>query len=144
MFVLPTMRDRAKRSMRRRGRRAPTERLGVRAVESVSSLHDVFRAAHPVATRKEGTVHLFTGRTGGRRIDWILASAHFQTIASEIDRTRGAQRLPIGPLPRDCDAPNCRRHGTATAGGAARIAQLYCCRNWRLEDDVQEAVKQFA
>ena len=55
----------------------------------VSSLHDVFRAAHPVATRKEGTVHLFTGRTGGQRIDWILASAHFQTIASEIDRTRG-------------------------------------------------------
>jgi len=76
MFVLPTMRDRAKPSMRRRGRRAPTERLDV-------------RAAHPVATRKEGTVHLFTGRTGGRRIDWILASAHFQTIASEIDRTRG-------------------------------------------------------
>jgi endonuclease/exonuclease/phosphatase family metal-dependent hydrolase len=59
----------------------------------VSSLHDVFRAAHPVA-RKEGTVHLFTGRTGGRRIDWILASAHFQTIASEIDRTRGPSGFP--------------------------------------------------
>jgi endonuclease/exonuclease/phosphatase family metal-dependent hydrolase len=55
----------------------------------VSSVHDVFRAAHPVATRKEGTVHLFTGRTGGQRIDWILASAHFKTIACEIDRTRG-------------------------------------------------------
>jgi hypothetical protein len=55
----------------------------------VSSLHDVFRAAHSVATRKEGTVHLFTGPTGGRRIEWILASAHFQTIASEIDRARG-------------------------------------------------------
>src|SRR4029077_11424317 len=34
MFVLPTMRDRAKRSMRRRGGRAPTERLGVRATET--------------------------------------------------------------------------------------------------------------
>jgi len=56
----------------------------------VSSLHDVFRAAYPVATRKEGTVHLFTGRT----IDWILASAHFQTIASEIDRTRGPSGFP--------------------------------------------------
>jgi hypothetical protein len=31
----------------------------------VSSLHDVFRAAHSVATRKEGTVHFFTGLTGG-------------------------------------------------------------------------------
>ena len=75
--------------MRRRGRRAPTERLVSAQPRPVSSLHDVFRAAHPVATRKEGTVHLFTERTGGRRIDWILASAHFQTIASEIDRTRG-------------------------------------------------------
>jgi hypothetical protein len=35
----------------------------------VSSPHDVSRATYPVATRKEGTVHLFTGRTGGRRID---------------------------------------------------------------------------
>jgi hypothetical protein len=52
----------------------------------VSSLHDVFRAALHVATRKEGTV--FAGRTRRRRIDCILASAHFQTIASEIDRTR--------------------------------------------------------
>ena len=34
MFVLPAMLDWAKRSMRRRGRRAPTERLGARAVET--------------------------------------------------------------------------------------------------------------
>ena len=88
MFVLPTMRDRAKRSMRRRGGERPRRGWVSAQPRPVSSLHDVFRA-HPVATRKEGTVHLFTGRTGGRRIDWILASAHFQTIASEIDRTRG-------------------------------------------------------
>jgi hypothetical protein len=130
MFVLPAMRDRAKRSMRRRGGGEHPRRGWVFAQSRpVSSLHDVFRAAHPFATRKEGTVHLFTGRTGGRRIDWILASAHFQTIASEIDRTRGPSGFPLGLLPRDCDAPNCRRHGTATARGAARIAQLYCCRN---------------
>src|SRR6476620_4427170 len=43
----------------------------------VSSPHDLSRATHPVATRKEGTVHLFTGRTGGRRIDWILARRTF-------------------------------------------------------------------
>jgi endonuclease/exonuclease/phosphatase family metal-dependent hydrolase len=60
----------------------------------VSSPHDVSRATYPVATRKEGTVHLFTGRTGGRRIDWILASAHFKAIACEIDRTRGPSGFP--------------------------------------------------
>ena len=65
----------------------------------MSSPHDVFRAAHSVATRKKGTVHLFTGRTGGRRIDWILASAHFQTIASEIDHTRGPGGYPSDHFP---------------------------------------------
>jgi endonuclease/exonuclease/phosphatase family metal-dependent hydrolase len=53
-----------------------------------SSLHDAFRAAHPVAARGEGTVHFFTGWRGGPRMDWILASAHFQTIAADIDHTR--------------------------------------------------------
>ncbi len=64
-----------------------------------ASLHDVFRAALPVATRKEGTVHFFTGWTGGRRMDWILASTHFETIAAEIDHTRGARRYPSDHFP---------------------------------------------
>ena len=88
-----------------------------------SSLHDVFRAAHPVATREEGTVHFFTGWRGGRRMDWILASSHFQTIDADIDHTRGPARLPIGPLPRHRDATRPRRHCTAAAGDAARIAE---------------------
>jgi hypothetical protein len=65
MFVLPAMRDRAKRSMRRRGGERPRRGWVSAHSRPVSSPHDVFRAAHPVATRKEGTVHLFTGRTYG-------------------------------------------------------------------------------
>ncbi|MEA3210861.1 MAG: hypothetical protein QOE70_3918 [Chthoniobacter sp.] len=64
-----------------------------------SSLHDVFRDAHPVITRREGTVHFFTGRTGGRRMDWILASSHFQTIDAGIDRTRGTSGYPSDHFP---------------------------------------------
>ncbi len=66
---------------------------------TASSPHDVFRVAHPVATPNEGTFHLFTGWTGGRRIDWILASRHFQTIAAEIDRTRGPCGYPSDHFP---------------------------------------------
>ncbi len=64
-----------------------------------SALHDVFRTAQPVATRQEGTVHFFTGWRGGRRMDWILASAHFQTIASEIDHMRGPGCYPSDHFP---------------------------------------------
>ncbi len=86
---------------------------------AAASLHDVFRAAHPAAMRDEGTVHFFTGWRGGRRMDWILASSHFQTIDAEIDHTRGPERLPIGSLPGDRDAPRPRRHSTAAARNAA-------------------------
>jgi hypothetical protein len=58
-----------------------------------------FRVAHPVATRDEGTVHFFTGRRGGRRMDWILASSYFQTIDAEIDHTRGSGGYPSDHFP---------------------------------------------
>jgi endonuclease/exonuclease/phosphatase family metal-dependent hydrolase len=64
-----------------------------------ASLHDAFRATHPIATRKEGTVHFFTGWRGGRRIDWILASSHFQTPYAEIDHTRGPRGYPSDHFP---------------------------------------------
>ena len=64
-----------------------------------SSPQDVSRVAHPVARRNEGTSHLFTGWTGGRRIDWILTSPHFQTIIAEIDRTRGPCGYPSDHFP---------------------------------------------
>ena len=66
---------------------------------ATSSLHDVFRDAHPVATRDEGTVHFFTGWRGGPRMDWILASSHFQTIDAEIDHSRGTGGYPSDHFP---------------------------------------------
>ena len=63
------------------------------------SLHDVFRAAHPTPSRKEGTVHFFTGWRGGPRMDWILANTHFQTIDADIDRSRGPHGFPSDHFP---------------------------------------------
>jgi endonuclease/exonuclease/phosphatase family metal-dependent hydrolase len=77
----------------------PYRTLLAKPSPTASPPHDVFRLAHPVATRNEGTFHLFTGWTGGRRIDWILASRHFQTIAAEIDRTRGPCGYPSDHFP---------------------------------------------
>jgi endonuclease/exonuclease/phosphatase family metal-dependent hydrolase len=62
-------------------------------------LTDAFRAAHPVVGRDEGTFHFFTGWTGGRRIDWILVSGHFQIIDAEIDHSRGATGYPSDHFP---------------------------------------------
>ena len=78
---------------------APYRTLVAGKQPPASSLHDVFRAAHPTVTREEGTAHFFTGWGGGRRMDWILASAHFQTIAAEIDRTRGPCGYPSDHFP---------------------------------------------
>ncbi len=64
-----------------------------------ASLHDAFRAAHPVAARGEGTVHFFTGWRGGRRMDWILATSHFRVSECEIDRTRGPHGYPSDHFP---------------------------------------------
>ena len=64
-----------------------------------ATLHDVFRAAHPIPTRQEGTVHFFTGWRGGQRMDWILASTHFVTRAAEIDHTRGPHGYPSDHFP---------------------------------------------
>lgn len=66
---------------------------------AASSLHDVFRGVHPVATHDEGTVHFFTGRTGGQHIDWILATSHFRIIDAEIDHTRGPHGYPSDHFP---------------------------------------------
>ena len=78
---------------------APYQTLVAEQPKSSATLHDVFRTANPVATRKEGTVHFFTGRHGGRRMDWILASAHFQAIDAGIDRTRGLTGYPSDHFP---------------------------------------------
>jgi endonuclease/exonuclease/phosphatase family metal-dependent hydrolase len=78
---------------------APYRTLLAEQSPPASSLHDVFRAAHPVATLGEGTVHFFTGWRCGPRIDWILASTHFQTIAAHIDHIRGTRGYPSDHFP---------------------------------------------
>lgn len=78
---------------------APYRTLLAAQKPPAASLHDVFRAAHPVAARREGTAHFFTGWTGGQRMDWILASPQFETIACNIDRTRGPHGYPSDHFP---------------------------------------------
>ena len=95
---------------------------------AASSLHDVFRAAHPVATRDEGTVHFFTGWRGGRRMDWILASAHFETIAAGDRPHPRSRQLPLGPLSGDRDAP-CARRQAEPADAAQEVARTCLFRS---------------
>jgi endonuclease/exonuclease/phosphatase family metal-dependent hydrolase len=78
---------------------APYRTLLAEPSATASLPHDVFRAANPVATRNEGTVHFFTGWSGGVRMDWILASSHFQTIDAGIDHTRGPDGYPSDHFP---------------------------------------------
>lgn len=96
---------------------APYHTLVAARPNPATALLDVFRTANPVTTRKEGTVHFFTGRHGGRRMDWILASAHFQTIAAEINRTRGPGGYPSDHFPV-----------TATLRAAGAASQLPSAR----------------
>lgn len=63
------------------------------------SLHDVFRIAHPLAARGEGTFHFFTGVHWGPRIDWILATSQFHVVESEIDHYRGPHGYPSDHFP---------------------------------------------
>jgi endonuclease/exonuclease/phosphatase family metal-dependent hydrolase len=64
-----------------------------------AALVDAFRVANPNPVSDEGTMHNFSGRRDGDRIDWILATPHFQIISSAIDRTRGATGYPSDHFP---------------------------------------------
>jgi endonuclease/exonuclease/phosphatase family metal-dependent hydrolase len=78
---------------------APYRTLLAEQAPPSASLHDVFRAAHPGTSRKEGTAHFFTGWRIGPRMDWILASAHFETLDAAIDHTRGPRGYPSDHFP---------------------------------------------
>lgn len=102
---------------------APYRTLLAEQQPGTASLHDVFRAAHPVPSRREGTVHLFTGWRCGPRMDWILASPHFQTVDSEIDHARGPRGYPSDHFPvvailRACAAEEQRQPDTRRPGDA--------------------------
>lgn len=68
-------------------------------VSAPIALADTFRAAFPKRSRGEGTYHFFSGLRGGRRMDWILASSHYQVIDASIDRTRGSTGYPSDHFP---------------------------------------------
>ncbi len=62
-------------------------------------LDDTYRDAHPVGRPGEGTRHGFDGRGGDERIDWILATAGFDTLGAGIDRSRFGSRYPSDHFP---------------------------------------------
>ncbi len=64
-----------------------------------SALTDTYRFANPLRRRDEGTRHDFSGRRGGPRIDWILATPHFTTLDADIDHTRRGARFPSDHFP---------------------------------------------
>jgi endonuclease/exonuclease/phosphatase family metal-dependent hydrolase len=63
-------------------------------------LVDSFRAANPrPLKREEGTMHNFSGRRDGQRIDWIFATPQFQVVEASIDRARGNLGYPSDHFP---------------------------------------------
>jgi endonuclease/exonuclease/phosphatase family metal-dependent hydrolase len=69
------------------------------AIYDDTTLFDAFRLAHPTPTREEGTMHSFSGKRTGQRIDWVLATPQFQVISALIDRTRGGLGYPSDHFP---------------------------------------------
>ena len=72
---------------------------GRRASSPDTALSDAFRVANPVQVHDEGTMHNFSGRRDGNRIDWILATPQFQVVNANIDRSRGAGGYPSDHFP---------------------------------------------
>ena len=64
-----------------------------------SGMTDTFRAVNAGGQADSGTHHAFRGRTGGPRIDWILAGAGFRTVDAGIDRTRDGRAYPSDHFP---------------------------------------------
>lgn len=62
-------------------------------------LFDTFRAAHQERGDNEGTFNGFRGRTGGPRIDWILASPSLRVREAAIDRFSDGDRYPSDHFP---------------------------------------------
>ena len=61
---------------------------------NATGLIDAYRAAHPERLPDELTRHDFCSSRTGSRIDWILHSRHFTTLAATIDRNAFEDRLP--------------------------------------------------
>ncbi len=66
-------------------------------------LRDTYRQVHETVRAGEGTFHGFTGRLTGRRIDWILATPHFDCLRAAIDHSNSAGRFPSDHFPVTAD-----------------------------------------
>ena len=62
-------------------------------------LRDVFRVLHPRQEPEEATFHNFSGKRGGRRIDFIFASPQASPIEAGIDYTNQDGRYPSDHYP---------------------------------------------
>lgn len=62
-------------------------------------LRDMYRLLYPEPGKDEATFHNFSGKRGGRRIDFIFASSEATPIASAIDYTNREGRYPSDHYP---------------------------------------------
>lgn len=62
-------------------------------------LIDSYREAHPQVADEEATYHGFRGTVQGARIDYVLHSSEFETVAAGIERWRVDQRYPSDHYP---------------------------------------------
>jgi endonuclease/exonuclease/phosphatase family metal-dependent hydrolase len=60
---------------------------------------DGYRKVHPTRDREEATFHAFRGTRLGSRIDFVLHSRQFRTVAAEIDRSERNGRYPSDHYP---------------------------------------------
>jgi endonuclease/exonuclease/phosphatase family metal-dependent hydrolase len=60
---------------------------------------DTFRAMNATIVKGDGTRHAFRGGRGGPRIDWILASTGFRTLAANIDYAKSGMSYPSDHFP---------------------------------------------
>ena len=65
-----------------------------------AGLADAYRVANPAADpRADGTMHEFSGRRDGQRIDWIMVSPHWRVRGSRIVHTSRGRLYPSDHFP---------------------------------------------
>jgi endonuclease/exonuclease/phosphatase family metal-dependent hydrolase len=60
---------------------------------------DGYRQVHPTREKEEATFHAFKGTRVGSRIDFVLHTRQFRTVAAEIDRAERGGRYPSDHYP---------------------------------------------
>jgi endonuclease/exonuclease/phosphatase family metal-dependent hydrolase len=60
---------------------------------------DGYRQIHPTREKEEATAHAFRGTRLGSRIDFVLHSRQFRTLAADIDRSERNGRYPSDHYP---------------------------------------------